>query len=383
MLNATNQFPNVPGVKIIEERLGAPPIQGVSTSRAGFVGQAPRSSEQKMVPVLVTSYDQFLATYVLDLSNSSNNAKSSTPLSLAVRGFFQNGGASCYIVNADLGTPAQVKQGLALLEKLDDIQILGAPGSADDGVYQDLQLQAQNKGDRFAILDAPDKALVTKDADLLTGGSARPTKDNTNSSFYFPQITVSGVLENDPAVMTVAPTGHIAGVYARVDANRGVHKAPANEVLAGALGVDVRVGDGQQNAWNKEGVNVIRVFGEGPVVWGARTLNVDQGDPFVYINIRRLVTFIEQSLKVGLRFAVFEPNNFALRQTITRSVRGFLDRVWRDGALFGETAEDAYYVRFPESFNTTDDQKAGKLTVEIGLRASYPAEFIIIRIGLL
>jgi phage tail sheath protein FI len=383
MLNAAIQFENVPGVKIKEERLGAPPIQGVSTSRAGFVGKAPRANEQKMVPVLITSHDQFLATYVLDLANATNNAKDSTPLSLAVLGFFQNGGSSCYVVNAPGGAGGEVKDGLALLEKIDDIQILAAPGSTEQAVYLELQQQAGRKGDRFAILDAPAKDKVTKDADLLPTGTARPSSDNTNSAFYYPQIKVPGQLDNDPDTMVVAPTGHIAGLYARVDANRGVHKAPANEVLFGALGVDDLIGDSQQDTWNKKGVNVIRIFSEGPVVWGARTLNVDQGDPFVYVNIRRLTTYIEQSLKAGLRFAVFEPNNLALRQTITRSVRGFLDGVWRDGALFGATADEAYYVRFPESLNTPEKQKAGELTVEIGLRASYPAEFIIIRIGLL
>jgi len=382
MLNSAIQFPNVPGVKIIEERLGAPPIQGVSTSRAAFVGQAPRASELQNTPRLVTSLDQFNALYVLDLNTPANSAKASTPLSLAVTGFFQNGGSSCYIVNAPNGSSAEVKAGLKLLEKIDDIQILGAPGSGvDQTVYTELQTQCQQKGDRFAILESPGK--VTLPGDLKTGGAGRPGSDNTNSAFYYPRIQVAGLLPNDAPLLTVTPTGHIAGLYARTDQNRGVHKAPANEVLRGAIGVEDVLGDADQQELNLLGVNIIRVFNEGPVVWGARTLNQDQSDPFVYINIRRLVTFIEQSLEVGLRFAVFEPNTLGLRQTITRSVRGFLDRVWRDGGLFGETAEQAYYVRFPESFNTPDEQKAGKLTVEIGLRASYPAEFIIIRIGLL
>jgi phage tail sheath protein FI len=380
MLNSAIQFPNVPGVKIFEERLGAPPIQGVSTSRAGFVGQAPRAGELQNTPTLVTSLDQFNALYVLDPVTPANSAKTSTPLSLAVTGFFQNGGSSCYIVNAAV---ADVKAGLGLLEKIDDIQILAAPATVIDPVITlELQDQCGRKGDRFAILDSPAK-VATLPGDLLANGTGRPKNDNTNSAFYYPRIQVAGLLPDDAKLLTVTPAGHIAGLYARTDQNRGVHKAPANEVLRGAVGVEDLLGDSEQEQLNKKGVNIIRVFNEGPVVWGARTLNQDEADPFVYINIRRLVTFIEQSLKVGLRFAVFEPNNLGLRQTITRSVRGFLDRVWRDGALFGETAEDAYYVRFPESLNTADHQKAGKLTVEIGLRASYPAEFIIIRIGLL
>jgi len=104
---------------------------------------------------------------------------------------------------------------------------------------------------------------------------------------------------------------------------------------------------------------------------------------FRYVSVRRLTTFIEQSLRIGLRFAVFEPNNLALRQIITRSVRGFLDGVWRDGALFGATADEAYYVRFPDPFNTDTERALGRLTLEVGIRPAPPAEFIIIRIGVL
>jgi phage tail sheath protein FI len=109
----------------------------------------------------------------------------------------------------------------------------------------------------------------------------------------------------------------------------------------------------------------------------------DADTTFRYISTRRLTTYVEQSLKVGLRFAVFEPNNLALRQKISRSVRGFLDGVWRDGALFGATADEAYYVRFPDVFNSDADRALGKLTLEIGLRVTFPAEFVIVRIGLL
>jgi phage tail sheath protein FI len=141
--------------------------------------------------------------------------------------------------------------------------------------------------------------------------------------------------------------------------------------------------DDEQNKLNEEGVDVIRLFSAGPVVWGARTLENKSNLPFRYISTRRLTTYIEQSLRAGLRFAVFEPNNLALRQIITRSVRGFLDGVWRDGALFGATADEAYYVRFPDPFNRDEDRAQGKLTLEVGIRVAPPAEFIIIRIGLL
>jgi uncharacterized protein len=370
---------HLPGVKIQEVRLGAPPIAGVGTSTPGFVGKAPKAGVFKNVVRLVTSPDQFTNDYIADATDSTN-------LSFAVLGFFQNGGGSCYVVNVDSEVPADVVAGIKLLETNDEIEIIAAPGSTDATVYQALEDQATLKGNRFAILDSPPKSDVT---DLIKGGGKRP-KDSIWAAFYYPRIQVAPVLKGDAQdtvknPIYVAPTGHIAGVYARVDGLRGVHKAPANELLLGALGVEHRLTDADQDQLNNDGVDAIRVFPEGPVIWGTRTLLVNDAPDktFLYLNIRRLTTYVEQSLRAGLRFAVFEPNNLALRQTITRSVRGFLDGVWRDGALFGATADEAYYVRFPDIFNRDEDRALGKLTVEIGIRVSYPAEFIIIRIGLL
>ena len=371
---------NLPGVKIQEVMLGAPPIAGVGTSTPAFVGKAPKAGTFKNILRLVTSPDQFAIDYV-------GNATKSTALSYAVNGFFQNGGGSCYVVNVDSVDAADVVAGIKLLETSDKAQIIAAPGSTDATVYQALEDQATRLGDRFAILDPP--AKVGALTSLIKGGDKRP-KDSIWAAFYYPQIQVAPALKDDPQdtvaePIYVTPTGHIAGVYARVDGLRGVHKAPANELLLGALGVEHLLTDSDQDALNKDGVDVIRVFSAGPVLWGARTLLVDDAPDktFRYLNVRRLTTYVEQSLKVGLRFAVFEPNNLPLRQTITRSVRGFLDGVWRDGALFGAAASDAYYVRFPDVYNTDADRALGKLTVEVGIRVSYPAEFIIVRIGLL
>src|SRR5262249_44642803 len=152
------------------------------------------------------------------------------------------------------------------------------------------------------------------------------------------------------------PTGHVAGIYARVDGTRGVHKAPANYPIRGALGVEQALTDADQNALNVDGVNLLRVFTDGTVVWGARTLlaHAAADRTYAYLNVRRLTNYIEKSLRQGLRWAVFEPNNLALRQQINRSASGFLNGVWRDGGLFGATAADAFYVRFPDIYNTDD-----------------------------
>jgi hypothetical protein len=325
---------------------------------------------------LVTSRDQFINDYIAD-------ATKSTEFSHALLGYFANAGGPCYVVNVDSTAQADVVAGIKLLEPNSEIEIIAAPGSTDTNVYNELEGQAARRGDRFAILDAP--AKVNDLADLIKGGAKRPA-DSDWAAFYYPRIQVPPVLKDDPAgPIYIAPTGHIAGIYARVDALRGVHKAPANEQILEALSVEHLLTDADQDVLNNDGVNAVRLFAVGPVVFGARTVKVnDAADKrFLYLNIRRLMTYVEQSLKVGLRFAVFEPNNLALRQTINRSVRGFLDGVWRDGALFGATADEAYYVRFPDIFNTDNDRAAGRLTIEIGLRVSYPAEFIIVRIGLL
>lgn len=381
-------FPTLPGVKIKEVALSAPPISGVGTSTAGFVGVAPLKGQFTKVARLVTSFDQFVQDYINDPGGDpTKNATKSTDLSFAVFGFFQNGGNECYVVNTDSTAATDFVKGIQLLEKNSDVEIIAAPGSTDATVYKALEDQAFAQADRFAILDSP--AKVDDLTKLTAGGASRPP-DSIWAAFYYPRIQVTPMLKDDPQdtvknPIFVAPTGHIAGVYARVDGNKGVHKAPANEILLGALGVEHVLTDGDQNALNADGVDAIRLFSAGPTVFGARTVLVSTAPDktFLYVNVRRLTTYVEQSLKVGLRWAVFEPNNLPLRQKITRSVRDFLNGVWRDGALFGATADEAFYVRFPDIFNTDADRANGKLTIEIGLRVSYPAEFIIVRIGLL
>ncbi len=376
-----------PGVKIQEVQLAGPPIVGVGTSTAGFVGLAPKDAKFKNVARLVSSADQFVADYVAEADGTIAAATKSTPLSIAVDGFFRNGGTSCYVVNVGTANAADVVTGLKLLETIDAVAIIAAPGFIDATVYKALSDQAKSTGDRVAILDPP--AKVADRGDLLktiAAGGKRPD-DTIWAGFYYPRIKVPAPLKGDgPDPLFVAPSGHVAGIYAQVDASEGVHKAPANVAVAGAIDVEDAMTDSDQNLLNAKGVNIIRLFSEGPVVWGARTVQ-DESAPlkseFLYISTRRLTNYIEESLQNGLRFAVFEPNTLPLRQRIARSVRGFLDGVWRDGALFGATPDEAYYVRFPDVFNTDDDRAKGRLTIEVGLRVAFPAEFIIIRIGLM
>jgi len=390
-------FPNTPGVQIDEVRLVAPPIQGASTSIAGFVGAAPKGGRFTNTARLLTSADQFSANYVLADATTPGDAGAtrSTPLSRAVLGFFANGGTQCYVVNVDPSDPAAVIPGLKQLEALHEVSIIAAPGHTEPTIYQELEDQAFRTGNRIAILDphpladlmaggAPDLTRLT--ANPAAGGLRPP--DSIYAAYYYPRIIVGPDpgLKDDPALEAVAPSGHIAGIYANVDGTRGVHKAPANQVVRGAVDVEQRLLDADQNALNIDGVNLVRVFPDGVVVWGARTLQTAASPldtTYQYINVRRLVMYVEESLKAGLRWATFEPNTLALRQQITRAGRAFLDGVWRDGALFGATANDAYYLRFPDLANSDADRAAGRLTVEIGLRVTFPAEFIVVRIGII
>lgn len=382
-------FLNLPGVRIQEVMLGSPPIIGVSTSTAAFLGALPAFTDTPPAGFptstgdlfqypgkahLITSADQFTHDYIglpdTSVSPPKLYVKRSNDMTRAVYGFFANGGTACYIVNT-----SNVADGLALLEVFHDVSIVAAPGKNDPVTYAALQAHAERMQDRFAILDPP--------ALSATPGSLIKPQNSQYTAIYYPRVQVGKQLDTDPASEFATPSGHIAGVYARVDSNRGVFKAPANEQILGVLGVEQLITDDQQNSMNKltSQVNALRVFSGNVVVFGARTTS--DNTLWLYINVRRLVIYIEQSLKQGLRWAIFEPNNLTLRKQIERSVRGFLDGVWRDGALFGVSADEAYYVRFPDIFNTPDDQAQGRLTVEIGLRVTYPAEFIIIRIGLL
>ena len=246
-------------------------------------------------------------------------------------------------------------------------------------------------GDRVAILDS-------KLGDDITEVSNRIQPLASFSGFaaiYYPWVLVPPAPpapgSPPPPVaapnLYVPPSGHVAGTYARIDNSRGVFKAPAGleAGLQGTIGVETVLTDIEQGLLNMTyGVNVIRVFRGGqPTVWGARTTAVVAGNTnWQYINIRRLFIFLEQSISEGIRFAVFEPNDMSLWRKLQRTIGAFLKQLWSDGALFGATAQDAYYVRIDDALNPPDQLALGILTVEIGVRPSYPAEFIVVRIGI-
>jgi phage tail sheath protein FI len=178
-----------------------------------------------------------------------------------------------------------------------------------------------------------------------------------------------------------APSGHVAGIYARVDHERGVHKAPANEVVRGALELDDQISKNIQDGLNPHGINCIRNINDDITVWGARTVGGDANTDLKYINVRRTLIFLRKSIDQGTQWVVFEPNDRSLWAKITRNVTAFLTTVWRDGALFGSTPQEAFYVKCDDETNPPEERDLGKVTTEIGVAIVEPAEFVIFRIS--
>jgi phage tail sheath protein FI len=190
------------------------------------------------------------------------------------------------------------------------------------------------------------------------------------------------LIKCDDTELYAPPSGHIAGLYARVDGDRGVHKAPANEILMGITGLSQNINRLEQGQYNDRGVNVVRIFKDrGIRVWGARTLATKSDPSWKYINVRRLFIMIEQSIMIGSQWAVFEPNDQVLWKKLTRDVRSYLMRVWRSGALFGANADEAFYVKCDTETNPRYLIDAGQVNVQIGICPVKPAEFVIFSIG--
>jgi phage tail sheath protein FI len=205
------------------------------------------------------------------------------------------------------------------------------------------------------------------------------------AAFYYPWITVADPLSQQGVPVAVPPSGHLAGIYARSDAQRGVWKAPANEVILGALDVVVPLSKFDQGPLNLNGVNCIRSFSGTIKVYGARTLasaTSGQGDiQWQYVSVRRLVIYLRESIETGMQWVVFEPNNADLWSKIRRNVGAFLNGEWAAGALVGATPDQAFYVRCDETLNTPATQALGQVITEIGLAVVRPAEFVVFRLS--
>jgi len=254
----------------------------------------------------------------------------------------------------------------------DVVSIMAIPGVTDPNVQLSLVAHCENLGSRFAVLDIPREK--TKVADVMTH---RNIFDSQYAAMYNPWLQVFDPL--DKRNIFIPPSGSVIGIYARSDQTRGVHKAPANEVVRGAVGLDCQYNKGEQDILNPLGVNLIRAFaGQGIRVWGARTCS--SNGLWKYINVRRLFIFLEESIKNGTNWVVFEPNNEQLWARVQRTIDAFLTRVWRDGALMGGSPAEAFYINIGRSTMTQDDLDNGRLICVIGVAPVKPAEFVIFRI---
>jgi phage tail sheath protein FI len=234
----------------------------------------------------------------------------------------------------------------------------------------------ENMKDRFAIIDCPPGLSPQTMKEWRMDEAGYDTK---YGAVYYPWLRVANPLGNGESIL-VPPSGYMAGIYARSDNERGVHKAPANEVVRGAMGIEVQITKSEQDILNPIGVNCIRTFsGRGIRVWGARTLSSDAS--WRYINVRRLFNFVEKSIERGTQWIVFEPNDPDLWARIRRDITAFLTNVWRTGALFGPTPAQAFYVKCDEETNPPSVRDLGQVIIEIGLAPVKPAEFVIFRIS--
>jgi phage tail sheath protein FI len=390
-----------PGVYVEEVDRGAKPIEAVGTNTVGFLGESSKGPVNEAV--LVTNWSQFVKTFG-DFKECSEH------LVHGVYGFFNNGGSRAFIVNVgapesaapakpaapagdkkdgDKPAPAPApaagggrdglyigkdngpgqRSGLKCFEEVDEIAIVVAPGQTSPAVQDAILSHCETRKDRFAILDS---------AETISGGVdrlARP-RDSKYGAFYFPWIQV---YDPDKGNVFVPPSGHIAGVYSRVDSERGVHKAPANEIVRGALGLKYNISKGEQDLLNPKGINAIRFMSGAIRIWGARTLSSDPS--WRYINVRRLFIMVESSIERATQWVVFEPNDHRLWKRVQRTITSFLTLLWRNGALMGTSPEQAFYVKCDAETNPNEVVDAGQLVVEIGLAPVKPAEFVIFRIG--
>jgi len=372
-----------PGV-YIEEVPITPAISGVGTSTTALIGVSdgsdmPAQPDGTAYPLKaaeewqqITSFEEFTRYF-------GRIAAGNLILALSVRGYFANGGQVCYVARvADLTDGTAIDNVLNKLEAIDDVALVAAPGALNDAIQDKLITHCEKLKDRFAILDGQRATTVTKAAIL---GSLTTSTDY--AAIYFPWVRVSDPTAPGGNGRTfLPPSGLLAGVYARVDSERGVHKAPANERIRGALGLEYLASREEQSQVNKEGINVIRSFSGNIKIWGART-RLDQTDntKVRYINVRRLLIFLEESIDENTQWVVFEPNADPLWQKIVRSVNAFLTRVWRDGALFGVQPEQAFYVKCDASTNPPENRDVGIVTTEIGVAPVKPAEFVVFRIA--
>jgi len=396
-----------PGVYVEEISFRSRPIEGLGTSTAGFIGSC-RSGPIGGRLELLTSISDFESIYGISSPLNFRDIKIPVQnyLAHAVRAFFTEGGKRCYVArivngstdkDSDGNQPGPVdyagmeilingvktKTGLRSFEDLDGISIVAAPGATFDygsvggtshaeAITRNLISHCEMMRYRVAVIDS------VNGYDPGEVSAFRSSFDSKYAALYYPWISTADPLTRRE--VEVPPSGSVCGIYARVDMQRGVHKAPANERIKLANGLEIDIDEQQQALLNPLGINCLRYFkNRGYQVWGARTTSSDP--EWKYINVRRYVAYLEHSIDQGTQWTMFERNGVALWDTVRRSIEDFLLNEWKKGALAGVKPEEAYFVRSGRTTMTQNDIDNGRLVCKIGVAPLRPAEFIIFRIG--
>ena len=283
------------------------------------------------------------------------------------------------------------RKGIEGLTIADDVTMVAVPdlitatsdgnGTVDLETWKAVQTaligHCEGQANRMAILDAPPGLNPQQMRDWRSGVAMY---DSMFAAMYYPWIRVANPLPTGEKTITIPPSGHVAGVWARNDETRGVWKAPANEVIRGVVDVEMPLTKPEQGLLNPIGVNCIRPFGvRGIRIWGGRTLSSDTS--WTYLNVRRLFNMVETTIMDGTQWVVFEPNDMMLWERVKRTITAYLRTLWREGALFGATPDEAFYVKCDAETNPPESIDLGRLIVEVGIAPVKPAEFVIFRVS--
>ncbi|MEY2441292.1 MAG: uncharacterized protein QOJ46_718 [bacterium] len=361
-------------------------IPALASAIAGFAGHAPAGPLDRAVRA--DSYEAFAAAFSDPSAARPGPYLQGGKLAHAVRGFFRNGGRVCWIarvagepgssaVSAHLGPGA----GLRLLESLDEPTVIAAPdaygvGTGDAGVkaiQRELVTACERVVGRIALVDPPPGL----DPQGVLDWRTRSRIDSPAAAAYYPWIEAS-----DPSgtTVTVPPSGHVAGLWARVDGRTGPHRAPTAEAVLATDGAASPLTGAQQHTLNRAGLNCLRGW-PGPELraWGARTLSADPD--LRYLHRQRTVGHLVASIAQGTRWACEEDNDENLRASLRATVTVFLNGAWREGALLGDTAAQAFFVRCDDGLNAGRARARGEVVLEVGLAVRRPGDFRVLRIS--